>query len=73
MPRCAVALKSRFQNGMAWHGVCESNTAALRKLNGKDTILTLSGTAWECHGVCELALRKLSNGLDINTITFVSG
>jgi hypothetical protein len=40
MPRCAVALSSRFQNGMARarHGMCESNTAALCKSNGKDTI-----------------------------------
>jgi hypothetical protein len=42
MPRCTVALRNRFQNGMvvAWHGrgMCESNTAALCKSNGKDTI-----------------------------------
>jgi hypothetical protein len=51
IPRCAVVLRSRFQNGMvvAWHGramgaawarhgMCESNTAALFKSNGKDTI-----------------------------------
>jgi hypothetical protein len=42
MPRCAVVLISRFQSGMvvtwARHGMCESNTAALCKLNGKDTI-----------------------------------
>jgi hypothetical protein len=51
MPRGAVALTSRFKNGMvvAWHGrgmgaawarrgMCESNTAALCKSNGKDTI-----------------------------------
>jgi hypothetical protein len=74
MPRCAVALRCRFQNGMvaAWHGhgtarhgMCESNTAALCKSNGKNTTKTLSGTArhdkgmgaaWERHGVSELAL-----------------
>jgi hypothetical protein len=40
MPRCAVALRTRFHNGMvaAWHDMCESNTAALCKSNGKDTI-----------------------------------
>jgi hypothetical protein len=43
MPRCAVALRSCLQNGMvvawhgrgigmAWHGMCESNTAALFNL-----------------------------------------
>jgi hypothetical protein len=43
----AVALRGRFQKGIfvAWqgtagerHGMCESNTAALSKSNGKDTI-----------------------------------
>jgi hypothetical protein len=47
MPHCAVALRGRFQNGMvmAWQGtawgrdgMCESNTAALRKANADDTI-----------------------------------
>jgi hypothetical protein len=43
MPRCAVALRSRFQRhcrGMARarHDMCESNMAALCKSNGKDTI-----------------------------------
>jgi hypothetical protein len=70
MPHCSVALRSRFHNGMvvAWHGhgmACESNTAALCKSNGKDTIYTLSGmdwqgngmgAAWEWQGMCELAL-----------------
>jgi hypothetical protein len=39
-PRCAVALRSRFQNGMARArlGMCESNTAALCKSNVKDII-----------------------------------
>jgi len=37
------------KNGMvrAWHGKCESETAALCKSNGKDTFQTLSGTAWQ--------------------------
>jgi hypothetical protein len=35
----------------AWHGMCESNTAALCKSNGKDTIKTLSGTAWQGNGM----------------------
>jgi hypothetical protein len=30
--------------------MCESNTAALCKSNGKDTIYTLSGTAWQGNG-----------------------
>jgi hypothetical protein len=42
MPRCAVALRSRFHNGIgmarARHGMFESNTAALCKSNGKYTI-----------------------------------
>jgi hypothetical protein len=38
---------------MAWalHGKFESNTAALRKSNGKDTFQTLSGTAWQENGM----------------------
>ena len=48
---CAVALRSRFQNGMvgarqvhamstagARHGMCKSSKVALCKSNGKDTI-----------------------------------
>jgi hypothetical protein len=42
MPRYAVALRSRFQNGVvvAWHGrgMACMNTAALCKSNGRDTI-----------------------------------
>jgi hypothetical protein len=47
MPRFAVTLRGRFQNGMvvAWHGngrarhgMCESNTAGLCKSNGKDSL-----------------------------------
>jgi hypothetical protein len=39
--------------GTAWerHGMCESNTAALYKSNGKDTIYTLNGTAWQGNGM----------------------
>jgi hypothetical protein len=60
MPRCVVALISPFQNGMvmectstAWmrHGMCETNTAQLCKSNGKDTVSTLSGTAWLGNGM----------------------
>jgi hypothetical protein len=43
--------------------MCESNTAARCKSNGKDTLLP--GMAWEWHGMCELALRisiTLSSG-----------
>jgi hypothetical protein len=63
-PRCAVALRSRFQNGMvmAWHGMCESNTAALCKSNGKDK----SKPVAERHGMCESNTAALckSNGKD---------
>jgi hypothetical protein len=45
------SLSEQHGCGMA----CESNTAALRKSNGKDAIKTRSSTAWEWHGVCELA------------------
>ena len=42
-PYCTVALRKTAwsEHGMgavwAWHGKCESDTAALRKSNGKDT------------------------------------
>ena len=35
----------------AWHGKCESDTAALCESNGKDTFWTLSGTAWQGNGI----------------------
>jgi len=35
----------------AWHGKCESDTAALCKSNGKDTFQTLRGTAWQENGM----------------------
>jgi hypothetical protein len=40
MPRGAMALRSRFHDGMprAQHDMCESNTAAMCKSNGKDTV-----------------------------------
>jgi hypothetical protein len=62
MPQCAVALENLFQNGMVvpWQGTYESNTAALCKLNGKDTTYTFSGTAWERHGMYKLALSQPS-------------
>jgi hypothetical protein len=47
------SLSEKHGRGMAQarHGMCESNTAALCKSNGKGTIKTLSGTAWERHGI----------------------
>jgi hypothetical protein len=56
MPRCAVALRSLSEwriRGMAGeqHGMCEYNTAARCKSNGKGTLLTLSGTAWLGNGM----------------------
>jgi hypothetical protein len=42
-------LSEQHIRGMAGkqHDMCESNTAALCKSYGKDTISTLSGTAWQ--------------------------
>jgi hypothetical protein len=63
------SLSEQHGRGMARarHGMCESNTAALCKPNGKDAIQPLSGTAWqgkgmvvtwERHGMCKLGLRE---------------
>jgi hypothetical protein len=68
MPRCAVALRSRFQNGMvmAWHGrdmVCVNQTRPhcvnqMGKTQSKPLAARHGrGTAWERHGMCELALK----------------
>jgi hypothetical protein len=53
-----VLYRGLEKNGMvkAWHGKCESDTAALSKSNGKETFYTLSRTAWVQHAVCESAL-----------------
>jgi hypothetical protein len=70
------SLSGRHIRGMAGerHGMCESNTAALCKSNGKDTIETLCrtvwqgksrGTAWERHGMCESALRRMHTVLPL--------
>jgi hypothetical protein len=47
------SLSKRYGRDMARarHGMCESNTPALCKSNGKDTIQTLGGTAWQGNGV----------------------
>jgi hypothetical protein len=47
------SLSERHGRGMAWalHGMFESNTVALCKSNEKDTIQTLSGTAWQGNGM----------------------
>jgi hypothetical protein len=56
-PCYAVALRiaAWSENGMgvawAWYGVCESDTAALCKSNGKETFKTRSGTAWQGNGM----------------------
>jgi hypothetical protein len=58
----------------AWHGMCESNMAALCKSNWKDTIGTLSGMAGEQHGMCELAfslLLRLVTGVGVVLVSFV--
>src|SRR5215510_13882169 len=46
-------LAERHGRGTTWerNGMCESNTAALCKSNGKVTILTLSRTAWQGNGM----------------------
>jgi hypothetical protein len=53
MPRCAVALRSRFQNGKvaAWQG------------NGM-------GAAYKRLGMCELALRLLSDFHEITGFVY---
>jgi hypothetical protein len=72
---CRGLEKSRSERhggGMARarHGMCESNTAALCKLNGKDTLQTLSGTAWQENGMgaawyCELVLSRRARGTTV--------
>jgi hypothetical protein len=73
MPRCAVALRSRFQNGMvvAWHGngmacVNQPRPHCVNQI-GKTQSKPLAarhgrGTAWERHGMCELAIYLHSCG-----------
>jgi hypothetical protein len=67
MPRCAVALRSRFQNGMvvARHGrgmACVNQTRPhcvnqMGKTQSKPLAARHGrGAAWERHGMCELAL-----------------
>jgi hypothetical protein len=68
MPRCAVALRSRFQNGMvvSWHGrgMARVNQTRPHYINqmGKLQSKPLAArhghgmsTAWERNGMCELA------------------
>jgi hypothetical protein len=57
MPRCAVALRSRFKNGVvvAWHGrgiACVNQTRP-RCVNqmGKTQSKTFSGAAWQGNGM----------------------
>jgi hypothetical protein len=69
MPRCAVALKSRFQNGMvvAWHRrdmayVNQTRPQCVNQM-GKTQPQHLAarhgrGTAWARHGMCELAFKN---------------
>ena len=62
-PDHAVLLKVTAQHGRretvgAWHGKCESDTAALCKSNGKTHSKPLAarhgkGTAWARHAMCE--------------------
>jgi hypothetical protein len=47
----AQARHAQARHAQARHGMRESNTAALCKSNGKDTIQTLSGTAWQGNGM----------------------
>jgi hypothetical protein len=66
MPRRAVALRSRFQNGMvvAWHGrgvACVNKTRpnCVNQMGKKQSKPLAArhgkGTAWERHRMCELA------------------
>jgi hypothetical protein len=64
-PCCAVALRRTAwsEHGMgaawAWHGKCESDTAALCKSNGKDILNPLRhGMAWERHWHDMLCLNR---------------
>jgi hypothetical protein len=76
MPRCAVALRSRFQNGMVvtWHGrgrACVNQTRPhCVNQSGKTQSKPLAarhgkgngmGSAWERHGMCELALSLVES------------
>jgi hypothetical protein len=53
MPCLEKSLSERHDRGMARarHGLCESNTAALCKSHGENTIQTLSRTAWQGNGM----------------------
>ena len=61
------------KNGMvgAWHGMCESDTAALCKSNGKD-ILNHSGTAWQGNGMGAAWERHVMCESALNLIPYVS-
>jgi hypothetical protein len=61
----------------AWHGMCEPNTATLCESNGKHTIETLCGTAWqgkdrgaawERHGYVWTSLNRSSTTQEIPRI-----
>jgi hypothetical protein len=67
MPWCAVALRSRFQNGMimAWHGrgmACVNQTRphCVNQMGRTQSNPFLARhvrvTAWARYGMCELAL-----------------
>jgi hypothetical protein len=70
MPRCAVALRSHFQNGMlvAWHGrgsACVNQTRPycvqvnqMGKIQSKPLVVW-HGMAGERHGMYELALSLM--------------
>jgi hypothetical protein len=82
MPRCAVALRSRFQNGMvvagtgvAWarHGMCETRPQYVFKWERHNLKLASRhgrGTAWERHSMYELVLRpNAGQGLPIHEVS----
>jgi len=51
-PHCVNQMgKTHSKYLAARPGKCESDTAALCKSNGKDTFLTLRGTAWQRNGM----------------------
>jgi len=75
-PCCAVVLRRTAwsEHGMdaawAWHGKCESDTAALLKSNGKDTARHGRGTTWARHGHGMLCVNRLLGHLNYQECNF---
>jgi hypothetical protein len=63
-PRCDVALRSRFQNGMvvAWHGrgiayVNQTRPHYVKQMGKTQSKPQRHSMTWERHGMCEFAFR----------------